>query len=242
MTADARLAELRAINRKAQEANAPHRIAVAHIQALKDNADRDARAKREAEWEAGAPERARLKAEKDARDREEHYRFHMQMYNGGSGIPTRYAKAALSDFPESVLKAIPASRTSLVLTGPNGTGKTRLAVAIMRGWQAPGRCSTDRFIEADTITEENAEELADFLGVLLIDDLDAVVGKHYGTPKLAPVRTILNRRYSWERTTIVTGNRSLADWGEWDTAIQSRLYSFQEIILAGTDRRLGEGA
>jgi DNA replication protein DnaC len=141
---------------------------------------------------------------------------------------------------------------SLFLHGPAGTGKTHLAVALLREHLKefesifPGR-----FVEVpellmeirDTFREkaEHSEmELLDRYScceLLVLDDLGAEKPSEWVTQTLY---LLINRRYTGEKRTIVTSNLSLPQLSErLGDRIVSRLAGMCEVVeLTGKDRRL----
>jgi len=173
------------------------------------------------------------------------------------GILAEHVGADLGDFPAEVqesarlftaIRPEADSAHGLLITGPVGTGKTRLLAAISKEHYSAGTA----FYYAMTRTmlrrmrdtyQDNAEEtesaFMDYLcnvQVLLLDDLahegrisEAVVGN---------LHEVLSIRHGNFRPTIITTNLSLEQIGRaYDPSIQSRLSSWEQVVLAGRDWR-----
>ena len=176
------------------------------------------------------------------------------------GVAKRFINASLSDFPEQY-HAIAKSDKGLFLTGPRGTGKTHLAVAIMRyicmaiahrsvselqpisGMplfvSAPDLLLEirDCFQENATNSEREIIEKYSSIPVLVLDDLGAEKSTEWS---LQTFYTVIDRRYREMRKTIITSNLSIAELSEkLGDRIASRIVEMCDIkIIQGDDRRL----
>jgi DNA replication protein DnaC len=150
-----------------------------------------------------------------------------------AGIPARYSRAELSNFKTSgrqrsleqaLLKArafveqYPLDKTGLLLYGPSGTGKTHIAVGIIRELiESKGVwcifCDYSELLKEiqnsynPTVETTELEILRPILDseVLVLDDLGSVRRTDWVWDA---VSLILNHRYNQSRTTIITTNYS----------------------------------
>jgi DNA replication protein DnaC len=149
-----------------------------------------------------------------------------------AGIPEGYWDASLADYPEDY-KGLSACLTyredtvkmlkdglGLILLGPPGHGKTRLAVALLK--QAMRHCASACFLEASliqrSIISKDCElgiqssrpimELAEEVDLLILDDLGAEHSKEW---LKAQVEALLRFRIARKRSTIVTTNLGMKD-------------------------------
>jgi DNA replication protein DnaC len=141
-----------------------------------------------------------------------------------------------------------APRDGLLLTGRVGTGKTHLAVAIVR-WAVEGNRSV-RFCRACDLFSELRESYRDGGGKSEADVmrgfyapywlvLDDVGSGSFSDHERRSILDVVDHRMNHMRPTIVTTNLTLEQLGRrLDDRIASRLSSFRALALAGKDRRL----
>lgn len=141
------------------------------------------------------------------------------------------------------------TRRWLILRGPNGTGKTHLAVAIMQSaiaqdvqpYFAPSAAMIRQLgssYQSDT-TDEYVGTLQT-TGMLVIDDL----GKEDNTDKAKTfIFQVIDARYNGDMPTVITTNLSDVELeARYGTAIISRLMQVADMVeVGGPDYRL-EGA
>ena len=137
----------------------------------------------------------------------------------------------------------------LVITGPPGTGKTRLAVAILASLVTKATFAVEFYharalmrrlwsVYRDDAKEREEDVLRDLCEcpVLVIDDLG-----HEGRVSEAAIgalHEILSDRIGEFRTTIITTNCTEAQLAKvYDEAIASRLAAWDMLVLTGDDRR-----
>lgn len=142
---------------------------------------------------------------------------------------------------------LPRKPKSLFLWGPNGTGKSGLAVALLQFWKV--RCL---FISAHRIlarikstyrrrggeTEEMVLNDLRNYPALVIDDLGAEAQSDFN---YATLYEIVKERDEHNRATIVTTNLSLAEIDKLEPRMASRLSAYQIAKLAGKDARVPSG-
>lgn len=169
---------------------------------------------------------------------------------GDAGLPARYREARLADFPARYRNL----QGGLYLTGPAGTGKTRLAAAILRQVlveEDTGGVFGPQFIEVPELLldirgtfrdgSERTEEglLAEYANsdLLILDDLGAEKPTEWVTQTLY---LLINRRYGSEKRTIITSNLGLSELGNrLGDRIVSRVAGMCQVVeLTGKDRRL----
>lgn len=152
----------------------------------------------------------------------------------------------IDDEPHDVEGARP---HGLVVKGPPGTGKTRLALAILAymltkadfrvEWyhaRALMRRLWSVYRDDATETEDDVLRALTTCPVLVIDDLG-----HEGRVSeaaLGALHEILSTRIGDFRTTIITTNRTEAELARaYDAAVASRLGAWEQFVLTGDDRR-----
>jgi DNA replication protein DnaC len=149
-----------------------------------------------------------------------------------AGVPERYWEAKLTDWPESY-KGFSACRSfhndvvemlkdglGLILHGPPGHGKTRMAVALLK--QSMRHCASACFLEANQIqrsiinkdyelgiqSSKPIMEVAEEADLLVLDDLGAEHSKDW---LKAQVECLLRFRIARKLSTIVTTNLGMKD-------------------------------
>jgi len=171
------------------------------------------------------------------------------------GIPIRYAHCTLGNFHENPKVTakfrdyISAPEKSLFITGGCGSGKTHIAVAILRELYLKGRTNlhfavvTDLLLEiTGLIRDENAEEsqsaLIDrmaYYDILVLDDLGAEKHTDFAVTTLY---TLINRRLNFYKRTIITSNLTLDGVRDrLSDRIASRLSEYEIIKFTMPDWR-----
>lgn len=204
------------------------------------------------------PAEVRAKADAKAREIEAaERRYAAERRIRQAGIPARYRGASMADACEPVRRwaadVAAGSTDSLMLKGPNGTGKTTQACAALMALAGSMRG------EFATMTGILGEVKATYSGpgserravarwrnvpLLVVDDL----GKENVTPfALAMMYAVIDGRYQAMRPTVYTTNddsaslfAKLSAGGDEATAksIVSRLADARQVRIGGADRRL----
>jgi len=149
-----------------------------------------------------------------------------------AGVPENYWEASLADYPEGYT-GFAACRSfhndvvemlrdglGMILHGPPGHGKTRMAVALLK--QSMRHCASACFLESNqiqrSIIDKDYElgiqssrpvmELAEEVDLLVLDDLGAEHSKEW---LKAQVEALLRFRIARKLSTIVTTNLGMKD-------------------------------
>jgi hypothetical protein len=184
------------------------------------------------------------------------------------GVPQHYRKARLADFPQAIADGLrePAPSPGLLITGPNGVGKTWLATAAFGEWlpfslrsESPPIwlqyasspwfsawwLSVPFFLSAmrrsfnvlpPGWTTKKLEALLNEPHLLVLDDL---LAGHTGTDwAQSELFLAIEGRLCSEKVTIATIHERIADVYRRDGHLGSRLSAFREMRLEGRDRRV----
>jgi DNA replication protein DnaC len=172
----------------------------------------------------------------------------------GAGVMEEHAAAKLEEFPKVDAEIV--WSPTIRIHGPIGTGKTRLAIAILRE-KYIGEGGTLRFALAGDVFSEIRETFRDnsprserevvdelcALDLLVLDDLGREGGfrlRQSSEYVLSILHRLLSRRLGerFNKHTIITTNLTLDEIeAQYDEGIASRLSTFEEVILTGADRR-----
>jgi DNA replication protein DnaC len=182
-------------------------------------------------------------------------------------VPTRFISAKKADFPNKIWKEVYPMEDGLFLYGGSGSGKTHLAVAVIRevvsthkpriyfdttNWrwrlarQIPPRFISipDLLLTIRSTFEKNSETSEERIiadntsdGIMLFDDLGAEKTTDWS---LQTLYTIIDRRYREEQPTIITSNQDLESLShKIGDRITSRIAGMCKVLfVSGGDRRL----
>ena len=172
-------------------------------------------------------------------------------------VPRRFVGAKLDHVSGTIRQSVEQTnaRDGIFITGPTGSGKTYLAVAILRSWLALNppilkdtSCAAfgtipDILIELRStfnaqrgaVSEENVVDAWGKVHYAILDDLGAEKVTDWS---ISAFYSILSRRYNNMLPTVVTSNLGLQQLHEWEPRMASRLAGMAVIHLSGPDRRL----
>lgn len=174
-------------------------------------------------------------------------------------IPRRYKLAIFDDFRDDFQLPVMSDSDFCFITGATGTGKTHLAVALLRSAllgnvalpvyknMKDRRCAA--MVSAPNLlrhirscyqrdSREREEEIFEFyrhVPHLILDDLGA---EKISDWSISTLYSIIAARSDDMKPLIVTSNLTLDQIQEWEPRIASRLASGKVIKLSGKDRRL----
>lgn len=204
------------------------------------------------------------KPEKEALSpREEYYRFKYPSTEAllrGIGVGKRHEACSFDTYQGkektvSACKSFLENPADMVLTGAPGTGKTHLAVAILRELAVEKRITNETdacFIPVPELLAEirasyrdGGPDERDIIGrysrlpFLVLDDLGAEKTTEWS---ITTLYLIVDRRYRNMRPTIITTNLSLEQIATaLSERISSRLASGKVLLLTGADYRMKRG-
>ncbi len=192
---------------------------------------------KEHRFESGCPmcekeEEDKVKAEVEKKESERKQRNRERKFEQ-RGIPRRFKETKLSDYiadtdrkkevlgiiEEYIAKQDEVSQMgrSLLLYGNVGTGKTRLATSIVKGWEGVGYYITAReytrlirstYSGASKETEQDVIDRFTDYSVLVIDE----IGKQFSTDnERFAIFDIINSRYNEMKPTVLVSNMSIGD-------------------------------
>ena len=161
-----------------------------------------------------------------------------------SGVPSRFMRASLSDFPPEFAK-ISTNGLWLYVQGPNGSGKTHLACALIGAFKRSRPLARARLkVCADLFSELrkgaaggfDALRSLDFVEFLVLDDLGSENPTDFVAEQLF---RLLNHRWSSNMATVVTSNWKHEDlFHIYQTRVISRLAEAKVLTL---EKRSGKG-
>jgi len=177
-------------------------------------------------------EEDKVKAEVEKKEAERKQRNRERKFEQ-RGIPKRFKETKLSDYiadtdrKKEVLgiiegylssqEEVSQSGRSLLLYGNVGTGKTRLATSIVKGWEGVGYYITAReytrlvrssYSTASTVTEQDIVDRFTDYSVLVIDE----IGKQFATDnERFAIFEIINARYNEMKPTVLVSNMNMED-------------------------------
>ncbi len=164
------------------------------------------------------------------------------------GVPKRYLGCSRDTWDgryPAQLAAWDGEPDMVLLLGPTGTGKTHLAIAVLRDWVLRGKDGLYlSMVPAMTAIKQDLERGRDLLAdwgarpLLIIDD--------FGREQLTDfsqdmVRFLVETRFNACLPTIVTSNLSDTDLSQRDSPLASRLASGLVLKTTGRDRRVHGG-
>jgi len=171
-----------------------------------------------------------------------------------SGVPSRYLEASMADFKDTPHDDSDYGPIDLYIFGPNGCGKTHLAVAYLdyiTRWDQFGdfvesvkfKSAPELMVEVrDTFNNSGRTEgevVHDYSHVkfLILDDLGAENKSDF---TMSTIYTIIQKRVNDLRPTIITSNLHPKEWRSIDPRIASRISGFQAIQFGkkSPDRRM----
>ena len=165
---------------------------------------------------------------------------------GRAGVPPKYqgyTRAALEDFepwPTWAAEYVAHPEGNVYIHGPNGTGKTHLAVAILDELLGAGiRCAyaTAKLLPElapDRVDDDRDEEARlRSVPVLLVDDLFSETAY-----KADRVRNLAEVRYRDDLATLYTSMLPIGDALRVDSDLASRALSGRKVERGGLDRRI----
>lgn len=169
-----------------------------------------------------------------------------------SKIPARYENSSYADVPAKLKKLFEAmkdSRKGLYLHGDVGTGKTHIAYALLKEWEAKGGradfWNTSELLQdfkdeydRDAFSKKHTfDRLMDSKRLLFLDDIGSEKVTDY---VLERFYLLVNHRYNEMIPTVFTSNLSIGQLAEKiGDRIASRIVELCDVVpLTGEDRRL----
>lgn len=165
----------------------------------------------------------------------------LQALYDAAEFPPELFKHELQDFNLDFDRSL----GSFYIWGPNGTGKSALAVALMKSWQKPCHwISAHRYLirVKSTYRRRGGQSEEDVMNelmrwpVLCIDDLGAEPKSDFN---VASIYELVKERHEHGKHTIITSNLSITDIdSQIDPRLASRLATHRIVKITGKDRRV----
>lgn len=167
-------------------------------------------------------------------------------------VPDRYRKASLKHSPIELT----GDESLFLFSSTPGTGKTHLAWAYYIQERLKNPAQRPRFTTFGELqlrlrqSMDNNQESENSIikeystrKLVILDDMGGLRPTMASDYSLSMVFEILNNRYSWNRQTIITSNKSLEELEKsFDARIASRIAGWCKVIeLEGEDKRLNQG-
>lgn len=170
--------------------------------------------------------------------------FQAQHHLKKLGIPKLYQNASLNDFTPANFKQnkVPnfTHPRNLLIHGLNGRGKTHLAAALAKNWNAKWLRASRYLAELRSTYNNHTDQTELSLlekytnpKILVLDDLTSPGQTNHAASALLD---LLSERIEQVKITIVTCYQDKSQVGDFDPSIAARLGGFERVELVGEDR------